>query len=555
MTKGTCAHFASGLAFQGFLTRCLEPLSRPGKLSGHIIPLYRFLFLQDNSTSQTQRQDAVPPLAGVSDRAPLDEDKMWKALRYDGPLINLTLLAGAILSRDDVYPSSLSMCWKTLDILRSQLRIAEFDVSGSSLERFKQVHKETRNRVGAGEPGFSVIPLLEILDAVAGGLRLSMVLREDSKYRTGSKADLVFGRDHLRNPELFRAFARILPVFVFNNPEKSMELMEGLVCDDHLWTSLQVHLSNTLRPNSFIPATLHVFDTCCTVIDAAFVALENSHLVDWRAPDFGSLAHYFELFVTDCFQGMFVERAIGFRVGLIKARFCKAVLAQFLDEFIGEGTVVFRSHWDVASLARIVYSLGVGNEADMEFWKSFVDGGPIGAEFMAKAYTILDKAKRDGPLLNFCKLGHLAVMAVPFKGSGLQETDFKKLLDLQQKILDDSRPLALASTPVWEDLDRLRDEVVDIREWSNGEDEAHMQDLLANIDAVYSHRPSLTQARREHDHVQAQAFGTSAVVPPGPPSGGYDRSSYASTSTTVTEYRHHGLPAQEDDFRGTVFPS
>ncbi|KAI9458329.1 hypothetical protein BJY52DRAFT_425686 [Lactarius psammicola] len=168
------------------------------------------------------------------------------------------------------------------------------------------------------------------------------------------------------------------------------------------------------------------------------MALENSQIVDWRSPNLGSLAHYFELFVTDCFQGMFIERAIGFRVGLIKARFCQVVLAQFLNEFNREGTVIFRSHWDVASLARVFYSLGVGDDADMEYWKSFVDGGHIGADFLAKAHTTLDTAARDGPLLNFCKLGHLGMMAVPFKGSGLANADFGKLIGSIAE--DDRRP-------------------------------------------------------------------------------------------------------------------
>jgi hypothetical protein len=183
---------------------------------------------------------------------------------------------------------------------------------------------------------------------------------------------------------------------------------------------------------------LHVFETCCAVMDAAFVALEHSK-VDWRAPDFGTLAHYFELFVTNCFQGIFIERAMGFRVGLIKARFCNAILTQFLDEFSRSGTIIFRSHWDVASLARVFYSLGLGDDADVEFWKSFVDGGSIGPEFLAKAFTTLQTAERDGPLLNFCKLGQLGTMAVPFEGSGLKDADFEKLSDLMQKMTDDSR--------------------------------------------------------------------------------------------------------------------
>jgi len=200
----------------------------------------------------------------------------------------------------------------------------------------------------------------------------------------------------------------------------------------------------------------------------------------------------------------------------------------------------------------------VGNAADVEFWKSFVDGGPIGAEFMAKTHITLDTAARDGPLLNFCKLGHLGVMAVPFKGSGLEDTDFKKLLDLLQKMMEDPRrPLTHAATPVWEDLGRLRDEVFDIFARSSNEDKVNTQALLAKIDAVYKHRPSSTQ---EHPsgHVQAQASGTSALEQPNPPSRGLmpadDRSSYASTSTVVIEDRHDSSPAREDDFKGTLFP-
>ncbi|KAH9169430.1 hypothetical protein EDB89DRAFT_1984969 [Lactarius sanguifluus] len=331
--------------------------------------------------------------------------------------------------------------------------------------------------------------------------------------------------------------------------------MEGLVCYDHLWTSLQVNLLNSLRSNSFIPDKLRVFDRCCTVIDAAFALLDNSSNVDWRSPELGSLAHYFELFVTDCFQGMFVDRAIGFRVGLIKARFCKAILTQFLDEFKRIGTVVFRSHWDVASLARVFYSLGVGDNADVEFWKSFVDGGSIGADLMARTHATLETAARDGPLLNFCRLGHLGMMAVPFDGSGLEDTVyFKELLELLQKMADDPRlPLTLASTLVWDDLGRLREEVSDIFARSSNKDEVNMQDLLEKIDAIYGRRPSSIQ---EHpsDHVQSQASGTSPVMQPSPRFSGQiptdDRSSYASSSTTVIEDRHDDSPVQEDDHRG-----
>jgi hypothetical protein len=581
------------LAFQGILTRCLEPtrvgspniklegLSRTGvnptpscdsavvKVPSHFLPLYMFF---SSITNTLQKQEQQAPTEISDEKGSSDEDTEWRVLLHDGPFINLTLLARAILLHDDldIGPASLSMCWKTLDILRSELRITRADISGSSLELFHTIHASTRRRVEAEEPGFSVIPLLEILDAVDGGRRLSMVFQDHPKYR--SKASLVFGKDHLRNPDLFHAFANCLPHFVAKHPDKSEDFMEGLVLYDHLWISLQVHLLNSLQPNSFIPAMIRIFDTCCTVIDTAFVALENSQKVDLRTPDFGSLAHYFEVFVTDCFQGMFIERAIGFRVGLIKARFCNAVLAQFLGEFNRKGTIVFRSHWDVASLARVFYSLGVGDDASVEFWKSFVDGGPIGEVLMAKTYATLKAAKRDGPLLNFCRLGHLGMMAMPFEGSGLKEADFAKLLNLMQKMTEDPRlPLVNASTSVWEELRQLRDEIAEICENISKEDQAvgvfergcsedgaHMEALLMKIKEVYRRCPSSTHEHYPTDHVQAQASGTSAAVQPNPPSRGLlipenNRYSHASTSTTLIDEQHNNSPIQEVNFRGEDF--
>ena len=497
----------------------------------HFLPMYAF-FSRDFSQDIESREQQAP--TGISDEVLHDEGQTWHRLLQDGSLINLTLLANAILlSHHDVDTSSLSLCWRTLDILRSEFRITGVDVSDTSLAFFNKIHEKTRKRVEDEEPGFSVISLLEVLDAVDGGRRLSMVFQAENNHDYHPKADLVFGKDHLRNPDLFQAFAHCLPHFVSKRPEKFIELMEGLVFHDSLWTSLQFHLWNSLRPNSFIPAMLHVFDTCCTVIDTAFVALENSK-VDWRATDFGSLAHYFELFVTDCFQGVFIERAVGFRVGLIKARFCRAVLAHFMGEFNREGTVVLWSHWDVASIARLFYSLGVGDDADVEFWKTFVDGGPVGPELMDKTHTSLDKAARDGRLLNFCTLGHLGMMAVPFKGSGLEHTEPKKLLALMEKIKEDSGlPLTDASTRAWEELCQLRYEVADACKRISKEDKANIDKLLEKIDTVYSQRPSSMQEHCPIDLVRTQASGTSAT-------------------TAVIEDQRSSSPAQEVDSRGTV---
>ena len=539
------------LTYQEFLTRFLEPVraSSPNvKIPGHFIPLCTFF---SSVLSQTPWWDTGTPHTGAADRIALpdDDNDRWRLLLNDGPLINMTLLARALLSNDDVDPSSLSMCWKTLDKLRSEFRITGTDVSPSSLALFNETYEIIRRRVEDQEPGFSVLPLLEIFDSVAGGRRLSKVFWDHPEYH--SKADLVFGKDHLRNPDLFRAFANCFPHFVANHHEKSMEVTESLVCFDDLWTSLRVNLRNYLSPDNSSSEKLRTFNACCVVMNAAFTALENSLKVDWRASNFGELTQYFYLVVVDYSRNMSVESATGFRIGLIKARLCRVILAQSLEQFKSEGIVAFQAQEDVASLARVFYSLGIVDDTDMEFWKSFVDGGLVGPALAAKTRTMLLKAERDGPLLNFCKLGRLGMMAVGFKGSGLKDTDFEELLGLMEKMTEDSRlPLTHASTSVWDELRRLRDEVFDVCRSSCNEG---IQALLATIDEVNRRY----QERRPSDHVLAQASGTSAVVQQNPPSRGSipgnDRSAYTPTSAPFIGDPLSISPTQRVDARGTVF--
>ncbi|KAH9043975.1 hypothetical protein EDB84DRAFT_1471136, partial [Lactarius hengduanensis] len=153
-------------------------------------------------------------------------------------------------------------------------------------------------------------------------------------------------------------------------------------------------------------------------------------------------------------------------------------------------------------------------------------------------------------------------MAVPFKGSGLEDTDcFKKLLDLLKEMVDDPRlPLTLASTLVWDDLGRLRDDVFDICARSNDKDKANMQALLEKINAVYDRRRPSSTHEHPRDHVQSQASGNSPVVQSNTPSRGLiqsnEISSYVPTSTGGGEDPHDSSPAQEDDHGGiTPAPS
>lgn len=138
------------------------------------------------------------------------------------------------------------------------------------------------------------------------------------------------------------------------------------------------------------------------------------------------------------------------------------------------------------------------------------------------------------------------MMAVPFKGSGLEHTDFKKLLALMEEIkAEEGLPLTDASTRVWEELSRLRyevagackisseDEIADIIESRSEEDIANINALLEKIDTVYNQRPSPMQEHLPINHVRTHASGTSVTA-------------------AVIEDQYNSSPTQEVDSRGTV---
>jgi hypothetical protein len=540
-----------GLAFQGLLIRLTESegvLPPIHRLPTYLVPLYTF-FSSEGSTPDIQKEDSQnPPLGATSEKSPMaDDTEMLRTVLHDGPLINLTLLAEAVLLHE-VYSSNLSLCWKTLDYLMKGLGFVLKKVSDSAQVRFHKVHLETRMRVQT--EGSGLTPLLEILDTVARGQRLSMVFFCRHKYHC--RTDLVFGKEHLRNASLLQEFASSLPDFISaTSQDESMKFMEELISEDGLWATLQGHLWTASREDSPIPDKSRVFVACCTVVDQAFVALEDSQNVDWRAPEFGSVVQHFELFVSHGFRSMFTERSTSFRIGILKARFCRALLAQFFKELSRDGMVTFRSQWDVASLARLFYTLGVGNEEDVKFYKSFLNGGHVGTSFMTKAHDMLRIAVRDGPLLNLCKLGRLAMAIVPFEGSDLNVLDVDMSLKLLQKMMDDSRlPLKRASADVWEDLDRLRDEVCHIISKSCDEDKVKLRPLFEKIDRVYDLRPSASHRYSgPRDHLPVPKSKIPGIVL----SSRHSHDSKApDSSPTIVQGRCEASPTKDGSFIGAI---
>ena len=480
------------LAVQGLLAQLVSSDSRTADgdsppFPASLIPIYQFFFSYDNTAAIEQLDDVRTPITAKNER-------MFNSLLHDGPLVNLTTLARAVRHKDHAGtpPSTLSFCWKVLDILLTQLRTIQSEGPPCAQRDFDDLHENTRTYVHDEEGGFRVRPLLDILDTVGRRRRLLMVFSSHPKYR--DRADVLFGNEDLRNVDLLEAFAQSLPVFISNNPpEVSREFMGKVVRHDDLWTSLQVNLWNNQRSDSPTPDKLRVFDDCCTILDLAFSVLGDSEEVDWRAPEFGLLLQHFESFITHCFQGAFMGRAIIFRLGIIKAQYCKALLAQFWNDIDRDGTVSFQSQWDVASLARLIYTLGLRDEEDAEFWNSYVNVGHIEEEFTAKAHEMIHMTECDGPLLMFCQLGRLAASAVPLNRSGPERKDIEKVWELQKKVIEDKRlPLDRASDAVWKALGQLRGQVNDLsgKYTASGNEKEFLQRLLRMIDGVINLRYS-----------------------------------------------------------------
>jgi hypothetical protein len=480
-----------GLTFQGFVSHLTTP-EHP--FPDRLYPLYSFICHEDNRESTRQPGNGALSTETRNNQRSHESRRKWEILLHDGPLVNLTLLAEAILSDEHVHPESLSLCWKALEALLKEFNVAKMKVSEPTLKRFNKVLEKAREHVQVDHRGFRVTQLVETLDTVARGQRLSMVFLGHPKYY--GRADVVFGKDQLRNSDLMEAFAFCLPGYISTiSQDERREFMERMVCDDGLWTSLQANLWNTVQLDIPTPDKLRIFEACCTVCDAMLFALEDSDKVDWRAPDFGSLAQHFEIFIANCFQGTFVGRATSFRVGLLMLRFCKAALTRFhKDVLSNEGAVSLRSQWDVACLARVFFTIEVGNDEDTVFWESYTDGGHIDAEFLIKLRDTLDTAFRDGSLLTFCKLGHLVVTAVPFAASGLEPADVEKVQALQETLLvDEHLPLKCASAEVWKELSQLRAKVDSTLKRSVDKEMDMLGLLLRRIDDANAHNPYPSQ--------------------------------------------------------------
>jgi hypothetical protein len=525
-----------GLAVHGLLSQIVSLVSEDSSpFPVSLIPLHNLFFPNDNAGTVQGH----------------DKSKgMWRSLLHDAPLANLTMLAKAVRKREHAPPSSFSFCWKTFDILLTQLGTIHSDASSDEptpvQSDFDNLYKSTHMYIHSEEMGFRMTPLLEILDVVDRGRRLLVVFSSRPKYH--SRAAAVFGKEYLRNVDLLEAFSHCLPHFITTRPpEVGRDLVEKVVGRDDLWSSLQMILSIAQRSNTSTSDKFRVFECCCNVLDVAFSVLEISREVDWRAPEFGSLWQHFESVITHGFQGAFMGPATSFRTGIIKARFCKVLLAQFRDDMDRKSVLSFRSQWDVVFLAKLIYYLGLRDEDDPEFWNSYLNGGHIGAVFTDKALKMVKTITSDGPLLIFCQLGNLALSTVPSHHSGPERKDIEKVFELQDKLMVDQRlPLNGASDTVWEDLDRLRKQVNDLCGATSGgtrdtgnvgnadEEGELLQPLLRRIDDVRNLRVTRSESPSHSGHAEERPNAVSQRVE-------VNRGQSRSTPTTEASEGEHGF--------------
>ena len=529
-TIGVYASCIRALAIQVILSQLAQDSGKMDKsrFPVSLIPFYDFLLPWNNTDGHTP-----------------NPEEMWDSFLRDGPLTNLTALAQAVRVSKHAPSSTLSFCWKTLDILLTQLGTIHSEEPTPvqhHLIHFNELHEGIRTYVRShGKESDFRLGVATLLDHIlddARRQRLLMLFSGHPQYH--NIPHVVFGKGYLRNGDLLEAFAHCLPRFISNNPpEVCRDFMENVIREDDLWTSLQVNLSNTQRSDSPSPHMHRVFEDCCTVVDIAFSVLEDSREVDWRSPEFGSLSQHWDSFIAHCFKGAFMGRATSFRVGVIKARFCKALLAQFSDDIKKEGTVSFRSQWDVASFARLVCTLGLQDEESPAFWNSYVNGGDIKTEFTTKTLKMIEITARDGPLLIFCLLGQLTASAVPLDQSGLEFEDIEKVRELQRKVIERLRgrlPLNSPSEKVWGNVGQMRKQIRDLLENNAAKDREMkiLQELLRMIDDVCSLR---SEGFGQGDPPEEQGRKTSVFVNLPSSSelrGASIQRSFASESTAVS---------------------
>ncbi|KAI0261635.1 hypothetical protein BC834DRAFT_895197 [Gloeopeniophorella convolvens] len=391
----------------------------------YLLPLYRIIRSWKTSDVSRWSYISIVPTPTIH---PLPSDQeMWSDLLYDAPLINLAVLANAVLSLSNAQRVHLYMPWKTSEALLKAFDVVQVRASPMTQSRFRRVHSRVRSSVKHDDGGKDMALLLDTLDIVARGLRLSEVFAcVPSTRLPRNQVDMLFGQDQLRDHNLLEAFVAHLPRYIASTPpDISRALMERIVIEDQLWEKLHVNLSKCFVSTIPFSEKTRIVKTFHDLLDELFVILEGSPNIDWHAPEFDLLIGHLSRYDKEVARGMLVDRSLAFREDLFTSQYCHASLAQFaVLESRGEPLTMY----SIGSLIRIFVDLEAGEEEEVKFWGSQQSQG-VRAEKMVVSLP-------QWPLSNFYRLGMLSFDMIQDETGESVSEDVKKTWKLLEKIID-----------------------------------------------------------------------------------------------------------------------
>jgi hypothetical protein len=449
-----------GLVLREFLIPLVDLDARnvQTNLPDYLIPLHKVISAW-KTTEIAQWSHITGILTATSHPLPRDSEQvqkdMWQDV-YDGPLINLAVLAYAVLSRADEGDVNFDMAWKTLETLLKSLGLAQVRASPLARARFEEVLQKARNGVSGYDGGVTQIsPLLKTLDIVIRGLRLAEAFAYTAKPMLPRKQiEVIFGSEQLRNTELLEAFAAHLPGYVgATTPEESQKFMERLILEDKLWEQLHVSLLKWLHRAVPFSDKLRILMAFLDIFDVAFDVLKESTIIDWRSRDLNLLYQHLVDFENDVVLGESFNDVCHFRIAVFRGQVLHALLSRFaMQHSSGEPfTMEFKN-----SLLRVLGLLGIGTDEDFD---SLMVGNRVsgtGFDVIIKAGVMLNEALRDGPLSNFCILGRISSDMMASDVSDLIPDVAKKMWKTLKKMVETpAAPFANSSGAAWTKFDKL----------------------------------------------------------------------------------------------------
>lgn len=434
-----------------------EFLGKGERFPDYLIPLYRAIRVwKETEISQWPHLSGI--LTATTNLNPPPTDlEMWTDIIHDGPLINLTILTFAVLTRVNEGDLDLDLLRKAIEIPSAALGLSQLRASAKARAQFDEILLKVRGAVSGSEGGgVQITTLLKTLDMVTSGLHLAEVFAcTPNPKLLPRQVWAMFGPMQLRDNKLLEVFAARLPGLISaSTPEVSKSYMERLVVEDKLWEQLHVALLKCFDQNIPFPDRLKILVAFVDIFDVAFdVLLKDSEptVMDWRSPDLNLLFGDIMEFEGRIAYGNSVDKVINFRLALFRGQFCHALLSQFaMRHSRGEPLVTEFSN----SLIRLVGLLGVGTQEDMD---SLTIGARTRFDMMTKAGPILNVTLRDGPLSNFCILGRLSFDAMASDLSDMTSSDdTKKLWKTLGRMLDNApAPFADSSEAAWTKFDHL----------------------------------------------------------------------------------------------------